>query len=146
MRADPESPVSDERPTLFQLGGELAGAGLELVHNTAELAASEARIIVRSLVVRVSILLSLLIIASTGILLVLGALALVLHEVAGWPAWAAFGAVGVMTIAAAGFFAMRAVKKLGDADLAFPRTLAEIAKDVETFGGKRRPVRIPDGI
>jgi hypothetical protein len=150
MRTDrdsgPPSPTLDERPSLFELGGELAGAGLELVHNTAELAASEARVIVRRLVVRVSLLLSLLVIASTGLLLVLGGAAFLLVEVAQWPRWAAFGLVGLVTMAGAGFFALRAVKQLGNADLAFPRTLAEIKKDVEAFGATRRPVRVPDGI
>jgi len=136
--AEEKSPAV-RSPGLFGLIGDLAGAGVELVHNTAELAACESRMIVRKLAVRIGLFIGFLVLAAAGLLLALGGFALLLGESGAIPTWLAFVLIGVATAAVAAILARRMIRKLGDRDLAFPGTLSELKVDIETFGRRGKP-------
>jgi uncharacterized membrane protein YqjE len=136
LKTSAEETLATPRPGVMSLLGDLAGAAVDLAQNTVELAACEARVVVRRLAVRAGFFFVGLVCACLGLLLVLGGAALLLVE-AGLPAWAAFMIVGVVVVALGAVTAVRAVKLLGDRDLAFPATLAEFRTDVETLRRSR---------
>lgn len=127
-----------EERGLFRLLGDLAGAGADLAQNTAHLAACEARVIVRRLVARVGLFFGFLVLAVTGLVVLLVGVAVFLHEVAGLPAWLGFVIVGIVAMGAGALVALRMLKKLGDRDLAFPATFAELRKDMDALGARKR--------
>jgi uncharacterized membrane protein YqjE len=131
-------PVAERKPAgLFDALGELSGAGVDLAHNTVRLAACEARVIVRKLAMRVGLFFGFLVVATVGLLLMLQGVASLL-EMAGLPAWGAYLLVGAVTLGAGALLAVRMLKKLGDKDLAFPGTLAELDIDREYLGRRHR--------
>lgn len=135
--ADAGAGTGGRPPGLFDALGDLTGAGMDLAHNTVRLAACEARLIVRKLAVRVGLFFGFLVLATVGLLLMLLGAASGLEAGAGMPAWAAYLLVGGVTVAAGALLAVRMLKKLGDKDLAFPGTLAELEIDRDFLG--RRP-------
>ncbi len=124
--------VADRRG-VFALLRALADSGLDLVHGTARMAASEGRIVLHRVAVRLGFLVAGLLVAAVGLLLGLVGVALVLARVAGLDDWQAFLAVGVVTLAIGAVFAARAMRRLGGPDLAFPATLAELEADIEVL-------------
>jgi hypothetical protein len=123
----------EERLGIVDAAGELAGAAIELVHNTAELAACESRVIVRRLAVRAGLFFGALLLATSGVLLMLEGAASYVGEVGAMPKWLAFVLTGFATTVVGALAARWMIRKLGDRDLAFPGTLAEIKSDVESF-------------
>ena len=118
--------------------GELAGAALDLVHNTVRLAACEARMVLRRLAMRLGFFILFLVIGSLGLLLVLGGLALLLQSATSMPQWLAFVIVGAVTSLCGAIAARRAIGSLSEADLAFPGLLEEFGADVEALRGGTR--------
>jgi hypothetical protein len=108
----------------------LLDSGLDLVHNTARMAASEGRVVLHRTAVRLGFFFAGLVVAAMGLLLVLGGASVVLARVAGMELWLALVLVGAATLAAGAAFAARAMDRLGEPDLAFPATLAEIEADI----------------
>jgi membrane protein implicated in regulation of membrane protease activity len=113
----------------------LADSGVDLAHGTARMAASEGRIVLHRLTVRAGLLLAGLLAASTGLLLCLGGAALLLASASGMETWLALVLVGVLAASAGTAAALRAIRRLGEPDLAFPATLAELEADVEALRG-----------
>jgi uncharacterized membrane protein YqjE len=131
-RTGAADPVA-ERGFFAQLH-DLSVASADLAHNTARLAACEARVILRRVVARVGIFMAGLLVAAAGLMLVLGGVAAAL-ESAGLPRWAAFLVVGAVTMGAGAVCALRSLRRLGDRDLAFDRTLAELSADIDRLRG-----------
>jgi hypothetical protein len=133
MPEDSRPRADAERRGLFTLLRALAESGIDLAHNTARMAASEARIILRRLVVRTGLFIGGLMLAAVGLLISLLGAALILAEVTGWPPWLAHVIVGVVVCFAGAILAARGLGSLGDPDLGFPATLAEFELDVQTL-------------
>ena len=111
----------------------LADSGLDLAHSTARMAASEGRMVLHRLTVRVGLFLAGLLVAAAGLLLVLVGGSILLSRLAGIDQELVFVLVGVATLAAGAIVAVRASRRIGDPDIAFPATLAEFQADLETF-------------
>jgi hypothetical protein len=122
----------------MDLAGDLTGAGLDLAHNTIQMAAAEARVVIRRLAVRVALFIVSLVFACLGLLLLLGGGALLLQQSTGMPYWLAMAIVGAAALGVGGFVAVRAMRHLDDPDLLFPATLAEFKLDVQALHGARR--------
>jgi hypothetical protein len=93
------------------------------------MAASEGRVVLHRLVVRLAAFVAGLFVAAMGLLLVLLGAALLLARVASIEPWLACVLVGAATAAAGAFFAARAMRRVSEADVAFPATLAEFEAD-----------------
>jgi hypothetical protein len=115
----------------------LVDSGVDLAHNTLRMAASEAGVLVHRVSVRLGLFVAGLMVAAVGLLLCLVGAALVLGRVTGMDRSLAFAAVGSITLAAGTAFAVRAMRRLGEPDLAFPATLAEFQADVEMLRSGR---------
>jgi uncharacterized membrane protein YqjE len=122
-----------QAPGVTALLGDLAGAALDIAHNTVQLVACESRLVVRRLAMRAGVFIVGLVFAAMGLLLVLVGGALLLAQAADLPPWAAIALVGVVVLAAGAIAAKSALHKLGEPDIAFPGTLAEFKKDVEAL-------------
>ena len=131
--AETGRPEGTERRGVVALVRDLSGAVLELVHNTARLAACEARVIARRFAVRLAVFIVSLVVVAAGLLLALAGAAILLERVTGMPLWLSFVLVGTVVAAAGAVGAAWAVRRLADPDLAFPGTLAEIGADVESL-------------
>lgn len=116
---------------------DLAESGGDLAHNTARMVASESRVVLHRLAVRLGLYAAGILVAAAGLLLVLAGASLVLARLAGVEEWLALVVVGAVTLAAGVVFALRALRRLGEPDLAFPATLAEFREDIETLRGRR---------
>lgn len=128
-----------ERRGLFTLLRVLAESGIDLAHNTARMAASEARIILWRLVVRMGLFVGGLLLAAVGLLVSLIGAALLLAEATGMPQWLAYVIVGVVIGIAGAVLAGRGMRQLDNPDLGFPATLAEFELDVQTLRSKTAP-------
>jgi uncharacterized membrane protein YqjE len=126
-------PDGADRRGILALVRELIGAALELAHNTARLAACEARVVLRRLAARLAVFVVSLVVAAAGLLVVLAGAALLLEGLTGIPLWLSLVLVGGVVVVAGVVGAAWAVRRLGDRDLAFPGTLAEIDSDVESL-------------
>jgi hypothetical protein len=122
-----------DRRGVVALVRDLLGAVLELAHNTARLAACEARVVVRRFAVRLAAFVVSLVVAAVGLLLALAGAAILLERVTGMPLWLSLVLVGAVVAAAGAVGAAWALRRLADPDLAFPGTLAEIGADVESL-------------
>jgi len=118
---------------VFALIRAMADSGLDLVHGTARMAASEGRIVLHRLTVRLGLFLAGLLVAATGLLLGLVGGSILLSRLAGIDQATVFVLAGIATLAAGAIVAVRASRRLGDPDLAFPATLAEFQADLEAF-------------
>lgn len=136
MPEDSRPRADAEQRGLLTLLRALADSGIDLAHNTARMAASEAQIILRRLMVRFGLFIGGLLLAAVGLLISLVGAALVLAEATGLPEWLAYLLVGVVVGIAGAFLAARGFGKLGDPDLGFPATLAEFELDVKTLRSK----------
>jgi hypothetical protein len=123
-------PAGAEQRGLFALLRALTGSGLDLVRNTAQMAASEARIVIERIVLRLCLLIVAAFVAATGLLLVLVGVAIVLARETGIDPWLAFVGVGALTAAVGAALIARALARLSARDLAFPATLAELETDI----------------
>jgi hypothetical protein len=130
--------ATEERPGLVGSLGELAGAALDLAHNTAQMVACESRVVVRRLALRAGTFFVSLVFAAMGLLLVMSGLALLLASVAGLPVWAAILFVGAVSLTVGGLVARRALRRLGDPDIAFPETLEQFRADFDVISRARR--------
>jgi hypothetical protein len=128
-----------DRRGVLALIRALADSGLDLLHNTARMAASEGRVVLHRLTVRLGILLAGLLVAAAGLLLALVGAALLLTRLSGVDDWLAFVLVGGAALAAGALLAVRAMARLSEPDLAFPATLEEFRADVEALRGEGRP-------
>jgi len=131
-----------DRPEAGQRGvvallGELGGAGLDLAHNTAKLAASEAPVVLRRLALRAGVFIGAVVFTAMGLVLVLGAGAMLLAQSTAIPMWAALALIGGVAGGVGVLVAMRMLRRLCSQDLAFPATMAEFQADVEAL--RRRP-------
>ena len=115
----------------------LVDSGVDLAHNTARMAASEGRVVMQRVIVRLGIFVAALFVAAMGFLRALLGAALVLARIAGVDEWVALVAVGLVALAAGAALALRAVRLLGAPDLAFPATLAEFNTDIEMLRSGR---------
>jgi uncharacterized membrane protein YqjE len=115
----------------------LVDAGVDLAHNTARMAASEAHVVLFRLGTRLALFAAGLMVATVGLLLCLVAAALAVAQLTGVDRTLAFAAVGSVTLAGGAVFAIRAIRRLGEPDLAFPATLAELQADVEMLRSGR---------
>src|SRR5206468_2363784 len=104
------------RRGLTQSLRDLAVAGGELAHNTAQMAACESRAIVKRLTVRLGVFFVSLMVVSTGLLLVIGGLALLLEQATGMPRWLTLMLFGLLVMGGAAFAAVRALRQLGNRD------------------------------
>ncbi len=127
------SPTETQEQTLPELVGNLFQAALALVRSAARMFGFELREVTRRIGRRVALFAVSSILAAAGLLLLLGAVALLAEQLLHVPLWAALAVVGAAT-AALGAVGMRvALRRLGDADLAFPGTVAEIDKDIDAL-------------
>lgn len=122
-----------QAPGVTAILGDLAGAALDIAHNTVQLVACESRVVVRRLAMRAGVFIVGMVFATMGLLLVLVGGALLVSQAAAIPAWLAIAMVGVLVLAVGALVARRALHRLGDADIAFPGTLAEFKADVEAL-------------
>lgn len=137
QRTETSHPVGAEQRGLFALLRALVDSGVDLALNTAQMAASEGRVVLQRAAVRMGMFVAGLFVAAMGLALVLVGLALVLARYGGMDMWLALVLVGVVTLAAGAAFAARAMRRLGDPDLAFPATLAEFNADIEMLRSGR---------
>lgn len=129
-----------ERRGLLALLRALVDSGVDLAHNTAQMAASESRIVLHRAMVRLGLFVAALFVATMGLLLALVGVALLLVRVSGVQPWIAFVLVGVATSAAGTAWAVRAMRRFSEPDLAFPATLAEFKADIEMLRSGRAHV------
>lgn len=122
---------------ILALLAELADSGIGLARNSVRMAASEMRVVLHRIAVQVGALLAGLLLAGVGLLLALGGVALVLSREFGIDLWAALAATGATTLTVGALVAARAVRRLGEQDVALPETLAEIDRDVEAIRAPR---------
>ena len=115
----------------------LVDSGLDIAHSTVRMAASEGRLVLQRVLVRLGYFVAGLFIAAMGLLLVLVGAAVVLSRVAGIEEWLGFVIVGVVTLAAGALFAARAMRRLSQADIAFPKTIAEFDEDFRMLRANR---------
>lgn len=101
------------------------------------MAGLEARQILPRLGQRVALLVGASVVAATGLLLLLGGLVLVAERFLGLPKWAGALIAGLVTLGAGAAGIVTALRRLGDADLAFPETIAELSKDAEALDARR---------
>jgi hypothetical protein len=72
-----------------------------------------------------------------GLLLVLGCLAVIAEQMFRLPLWAGLALLGAAALGAGGLGIRAALRRLGDADLAFPETIAELSKDADALAAPR---------
>jgi hypothetical protein len=137
QRTETARPEGADQRGIFALLRALADSGMDLAHNTARMAACEGRIVLHRVAVRLALFAAGLLVAASGLLLVLVAAALALARVAGIDAPLAFFIVGAVALAAGAAFAVRAMRRLSAPDLAFPATLAELTADVDALRSGR---------
>lgn len=116
---------------------DLLRAVFGLARSTARMAGLEARQILPRLGQRVALLVGASVVAATGLLLLLGGLVLVAERFLGLPKWAGALIAGLVTLGAGAAGIVTALRRLGDADLAFPETIAELSKDAEALDARR---------
>jgi membrane protein implicated in regulation of membrane protease activity len=97
------------------------------------MAGLEARQVLPRLGRRAALLVGASVVTATGLLLVLGGIVLVAERFLGLPKWAGALVVGLVTLGAGAAGIAAALRRLGDPDLAFPETLAELTKDAEAL-------------
>jgi drug/metabolite transporter (DMT)-like permease len=134
-------PAGAEQRGILALLRALADSGVDLAHNAVRMAASEGRVVLHRVVVRLALLLAALLVAAAGLILLLAGASLGLVRFTGLEQWVAFSVVGIVAVAAGSMFAFRAIRRLSEPDLAFPATLAEFRADVDAL----RLVRGEDG-
>ena len=103
------------------------------------MAASEGRVVMQRVMVRLGLFVAGLFVAAMGLLLGLVGAALALARTTGMDEGLAFALVGAVTLAGGAVFAVRAMRRLSEPDLAFPATLAEFKADIETLRSARGP-------
>jgi len=130
-------PADPDQRGVFALLRALADSSVDLAHNTAKMAASESRVILHRFAIRLGLFVAALLVSAVGLLLALIGAARLLAGVAGVDERLGFVVVGAVTLAAGAVFAVRAVRRLGERDLAFPATLAEFEADIEVLRGRR---------
>jgi putative superfamily III holin-X len=128
-----DEPAATDPRGLFALLGALADSGADLAHNTAKMAASEGRIVLHRVSVRLGLFVAGAFVAAVGLLLVLAGVTLVLARVCGAEPWLAFVVMGAVTLTAGAVFSLRAMRRLSAPDLAFPATLAEFDADIRSL-------------
>jgi putative superfamily III holin-X len=126
----------DER-TAPGLVGDAVRAVFGLGRNTARMFRFEARDVARRAGRRVALLIACSAFAAAGLLLVLGGLSLVVERAFALPLWAGLFIVGAAALGAGAIGVRAALRRLGDGDLAFPETIAELTKDAEAFASRR---------
>ncbi len=132
----PKAAGTDQRG-FFAMIRALSDAAADLARNTAQMAASEARIVVRRIALRISVVLAGLFVASMGLLLVLFGAALFLARALQIDDAPAFAIVGGVTLIAGALFAYLASRRLDDPDLSFQATLAELKADLDAMRAAR---------
>jgi hypothetical protein len=130
-------PADPGQRGLFALLREFADSSVDLAHNTAQMAASEWRVILHRFAIRLGLFVAALLVAAVGLLLVLVGAAHLLASVAGVDQWLGFVVVGAVTLATGAAFAVPVMRRLGERDLAFQATLAEFAEDIDVLRGRR---------
>lgn len=133
QRTETTPQAGADRRGILALLRALADSGVDLAHNTAQMAASEGRVVLHRVTVRLGLFLAGLFVAAAGLLLGLVGAALLLARLADMDQWLAFVVMGAVTLAAGAAFAIRAMRRLSEPDLAFPATLAEFKADIETM-------------
>jgi len=130
----------DERG-IPDLVGDVLRAVLGLGRNTARMFSFEARDVARRIGRRVELLIASCVLATAGVLLFLAGIASLAEQVLQLPHWVALLVVGALALGAGAVGVRYAMRRLGDADLAFPETVAELKKDVDvlTAPRERRP-------
>jgi len=130
----------DERG-IPDLAGDVLRAAFGLGRNTARMFVFETRDVARRFGRRVALLIASCVFAATGLLLVLGGLASLAERAFQLPLWAGLLLLGAAALAVGAVGIRAAVRRLGDADLAYPETVAELTKDVDAFSAarERRP-------
>ncbi len=136
-RTETPPPVGAEQRGIFALLRALVDSGVDLAHNTAQMAASEGRVVLQRVTVRFGLFIAGLFVAAIGLLLGLVGASLILARLAGIEEWLAFLIVGAVTFATGAIFAVRSMRRLSAPDLAFPATLAEFRADIETMRSGR---------
>lgn len=131
----PDEPDGRSIPDLVR---DLLRAVLGLVRSTARMAGLEARDILRRAGRRIALLIVASLFVGAGLILVLGGLSLVAETAFGLPRWASFVLVGLVALGGGTLGLLSAIRRLGDPDLAFPETVAELAKDVDALASERR--------
>ena len=133
-------PKNAEQRGVFALLRSLGETGLDLVEGAAKMFASEGRIVLHRITVRLGIFVACVAAAASGFLLLLVGVAIGLSRVArsaGIDEWVALLVVGAVTLAVATVLAMRALRKVSDTDIGFPATLAELHSDIAAMRGRR---------
>jgi hypothetical protein len=130
----------DERG-IPDLVGDVLRAVFGLGRNTARMFGLEARDVSRRLGRRVALLIASTVFAAAGLLAVLGGLASLAERAFRLPLWAGLSIVGAAALGVGALGIRAALRRLGDADLAFPETVAELSKDADAFASppERRP-------
>ncbi|MCE9638116.1 MAG: phage holin family protein [Planctomycetes bacterium] len=137
QRPEPSQLAGAEQRGFFALLRALADSGVDLAHNTAQMAASEGRVVLQRVVLRLALLVAALLVAAVGLTLSLFGVSLLVAHVTGMDEWLAFAIVGIGTLGTGVAFAVRATGRLSSPDLAFPATLAEFNADVEMLRNGR---------
>jgi len=126
----------DERG-IPDLVGDVLRAVFGLGRNTARMFGLEARDVSRRLGRRVALLIVSTILVTVGLLLVLGCLAVIAEQMFRLPLWAGLALLGAAALGAGALGIRAALRRLGDADLAFPETIAELSKDADALDAPR---------
>ncbi len=128
---------TDER-SAPELAGDLIRAVLAIVRSTARIFGVEARVVSRRIVRRVALIVGSSVVAVAGAVLLLAGVALLVERAVALPRWAAFAAVGAIGVALGACGVVVALRRLGDSDVAFPETVAELEKDLAALERRGR--------
>jgi len=126
----------DERG-ISDLVGEVLRAVFGLGRNTARMFGFEARDVARRFGRRLGLLIGSCAFATAGVVLFLAGAATFAEQVLRLPLWVGLLVVGALALVAGAVGIRAALRRLGDPDLAFPETVAELKKDVEVLAAPR---------
>lgn len=133
---------TDERSAVEVAGG-LVRAVLALARSTARMAGAESREVAGRVGRRLGLLVAASVVAAAGAVALLGAAAILAERALGIPRWAAFAGAGALALAGGAWGVAVALRRLAAPDLAFPRTVAELEKDLAALDRRGERVAPP---
>jgi uncharacterized membrane protein YqjE len=122
-----------ERRGIPDAAGDLLRAVLGLFRSTARMTRFEAHEVAARATKRMVLFVASALVATGGCAIALGGLALFVEEVTRLPRWAGLLVVGVPALVLGLVGVWYALRRLFCSDLAFPRTLEEVRKDLEAL-------------
>jgi putative superfamily III holin-X len=127
------SAVDTDERSAPELVGDLFRTVLALVRSTARMFGLEAREVSVRVGRRLALLVASTVVVAAGAVVLLAGLSLALERLVEMPRWLALLLVGALAAGAGSCGIVVALRRLGREDVAFPRTVSELEKDLEAL-------------